>query len=240
MPLGLTWFTLFFLASFFLLQAQRRLASLLLILWLMVGVAGNGWIAEAVMGPLEHPRDLANLAESTPFRSVILLGGGVSIASDGTPELNREGQRVLLAAQLWHLGKARTIVCTGTSGGTGLADPSATGRELLVSVGVDNDDIYEVKGRNTSEEMRSLKMFFDDPPAGVDVDGQIGLVTSAFHIPRAMRLANQQDLQLVPLPCGHQIHQATQFDPSKLIPKGHSASMLAAACKEWLARLMSR
>ncbi len=239
MPLGLVWFTAFFTAIFLFLAKQRPCAVAFLVTWLVLGMIGNSWIARWAIRPLEYPRDPAVLADLTPLRSVILLGGSVSIASDGTAELNSDGQRVMLAAQLWHRGKTRSIICTG-SGSSGLADPSTTGRDLLISIGVAPGDIYEIKGRNTTEEMRSLQQFITRPPESFPQHGEIGLITSAFHMPRAMRLANDQTMELVPLPCAHRVGATTRFDPAKLIPTGGAASTLAIACKEWLARLLGR
>ncbi len=51
--------------------------------------------------------------EQGHYRTVVVLGGCAAYTHSGYPEVNSEGQRLIAAAQLWHAGKTKTIVCTG-------------------------------------------------------------------------------------------------------------------------------
>ncbi len=239
MPLGLLWWSCLFLAVVALSSGYRKVAIAFLIQFMVIGVIGNGQIAKWAMATVEMPRDPQTLAATDPFRCVILLGGSVSVAADGTFELNSDGQRVMLTAQLWHAGKTASIITTGTSIAD-LPDPRETGRQMLQSVGVPAAAIYEISGRNTFEEMQRLKQFVSNPPKTFPAEGRIALVTSAFHIPRAIRHAEQHGLDLVPLPCSHRVGKSTPFTPAELIPTAGHAQTLALASKEWLAWLVGR
>lgn len=239
MPLGLVWCSTFFLAVFAFFSGKRPLGIGLSLGWIVLGMIGNDYIARKIMGPVEWPRDPSVLADKTPFRTVVSLGGSISMNEDGTFELGGEGQRVMLAAQLWHSGAAQSVICTGTSS-EGTTDPSVACRTMLESVGLPSTMIYEIKGRNTFEEMQSLKQFLLNPPEGFPAEGRVGLITSAFHMRRAIRLAEDRNLELVPLPCSFRVGIQTKFSPRALIPDAGSAATLATACKERLAEIVGR
>jgi uncharacterized SAM-binding protein YcdF (DUF218 family) len=239
MPLGLFWCVTFFFAALALLRGRWTLGIGLVMGWISLGLIGNDFVARRVMGPVEWPRDPSVLADKTPFRAVVSLGGSISIDEDGTFELGSDGQRVMLAAQLWHAGAAQSVICTG-SASDALADPSVACRAMLESVGLPPASIYEIKGHNTFEEMQSLKQFLLNPPEGFPEQGRIGLITSAFHMRRAMRLAQDRNLELVALPCSYRVGAQGKFSPRWLIPDAGSASTLATACKERLAALVGR
>lgn len=239
MPLGLLWWITGTLALAFYLRGCRKLAAALVVCWVALWSLGSGLLAGAMMGAIEWPRDSAARAPATPFRCVVVLGGGLRIAPDGAPEVGADGQRVMLGAQMWHAGQTRAIVCTGTSSND-LKDPSVAGRELLASVGVPSEVLFGISGRNTVEEMKSLRQFLDAPPEGFPAEGDLGLITSAFHMQRAMRLARSQGIELVPLPCSYRVGPPAPVVVADLIPRAGAAELLALACKESLARLLGR
>ena len=239
MPLGLAWCCTFFLAMFAFFRGKGMLGFGLILGWIALEMIGSDYIARKMMGPIEWSRDPSVLADKTPFRTVVSLGGGISINEDGTFELGADGQRVMLAAQLWHSGAAHSVICTGTSS-DGTADPSVACRSMLESVGLPATSVYEVKGRNTFEEMRLLKEFLLNPPEGCPTEGRVGLITSAFHMRRALRLAEDRNLELVPLPCSFRVGIQSKFSPRNLIPDAGSAATLSTACKERLAQIVGR
>ena len=176
---------------------------------------------------------------SPPLNAAVVLGGGVYLTADGIPEMNRDGQRVFYAAQLWHAGRAKSIICTGERAGIG-DDQSEIARKLLVSVGVPEEVIFEIGGENTKQEMQNLKHFLDEPPDGMPIGGDVGLITSAFHMARALRLARDNGLDLMPLPCSYRRTQVLEFAPDQIIPRLEAGETLRIAIKERLAALVGR
>ncbi|MFG0260896.1 MAG: YdcF family protein, partial [Novipirellula sp. JB048] len=200
MPLGLLWTLTLVACLVCFVHGCRRCGMGFGMLFAFISLAGNGTVADAGLSSIEWPRtELATLP--APLRSVVVLGGGVGIAYDGVPELGRAGQRVMFAAQLWHAGKTQSILCTGGSPLSPIP-PAAASRMLLESIAVPNDKLYESPGDNTSEEMKNLAAFLASPPDHFPRTGEIGLVTSASHMPRAIRLAADHGLDFIPLPCG--------------------------------------
>ena len=104
---------------------------------------------------------------------------------------------------------------------------------MCIELGVPDERIERVEGINTSEEMRHLSEYLKR-------SGRVGLITSAFHMPRAMRLARSQGLELIPLPADF-LTPADLF-PTVLdfIPDAEAIMVTRLACKEYLAKLVGR
>ena len=166
-----------------------------------------GWVIgileDRIYDPIDHVAEL-------PLRAAVVLGGGVHMTPANQPEVGCDGQRVFTAAQLWHAGQTRAIICTGERVHVG-DDQSEIARQLLESVGVPTRAIFEIGGENTTLEMRNLKQLLDAPPAGIDSTGDIAVFTSAFHMPRAIRLAEVNELNMIPIPCCYRKSQAIDF-----------------------------
>ena len=168
-----------------------------------------------------------------PYRTVVVLGGGTKLTSKHTAELYRDGERVFSAAQLWHAGLASSIICTGSSS-DGVGHPREIGANLLESVGVPKQVIFKVAGENTTQEMAGLQEFFDNTPPSFPEMGDIALITSGFHMRRAMRLAATRNLDFDPLPCGYRNEYFPRFSPRALIPNAEAADSFGLALKERL------
>ncbi len=238
LPVGLLWTTALVAAVANLSLGHRWIAALFFSGFVFISLLGNGPIADWSSRGVEMERtDLTPFSE--PFSTVVVLGGSVVITYDGVPELSCAGQRIMTTAQLWHAGRTQSIICTGSSPISPLI-PSQAGRILLESVSVPGDKIYESPGDNTSQEMQNLKKFFASPPAGFPTEGKKALVTSAFHMKRAMRLAADNDLAFIPIPCGYEASIQHDFTPRQFVPNADAMSQLGRAIKERLARWVSR
>lgn len=194
MPTGLLWLLLGWVC---LQLATRRDAAFkwAALAWLLCTLGGNGLVADWMLASLEQRYTQVDPLSGQPLDQVVLLGGSTSEAPNGQVQINQNGDRVVLAARMYHLGLAGKIICTGerikglSSQGT---DGGEAGRRILIELGVPADVIEVIGGRNTAEEMQSIKQRIGTQP--------VGIITSAWHLDRAMRLADQQGLQAVPLP----------------------------------------
>ena len=120
---------------------------------------------------------------------IILLGGAERLdvsARHGRGELNEAGDRVIAAAILARRFPQVPVLVTGGHGATrdGQARPSEAhiSARILADLGVPRARlVIEDRARNTAENARlSLELVAPDP------DRPWVLVTSAFHMPRAM------------------------------------------------------
>ncbi len=246
MPSGLLWLMLLALTIQlwpFCSAARRPSGGIPAFLcFLACSLGGSGYISETMAISLERPFVGINPLEEPPMDVVVVLGGGGSLGANGRLQGNMSGDRMILAAQLYHRHPTTSFLCTGqriqSMNSTGV-DPAETSRDILVRLGVPESSIELVGGKNTSEEMQNLGRKFGKTPV------QIGLLTSAWHLPRATRLANRNGLNVTPLPSDFR-SPPPGFTPTvgqrieSLIPNGAAFGSTWAFAKEYLGMLLGR
>lgn len=180
------------------------------------------------------------------FDAIVVLGGATETITPDFIEVQCDGERIVSAAQMWHAGRCRQVIVTGsstTNAAMGRVDhPRDEARAMLVSLGVPDDEIQDIEGVNTRSEMQSLATLIRgnetrEASISLDRDSRIGVITSAFHMPRAMRLAALNDLDLVPLPCAfRQRVRVRPWMPIDFIPEASHLETTQLVLKETLAR----
>lgn len=241
MPCGLIWFLLTWVSLVACMGKQRKLATVLAGIWMLYTCAGNGIVAGLLAGRLEAPFVQISPLTEQPFDVVVVLGGGAAAGANGRQQGNGSGDRLILAAQLYHRGLTKKLICTGkriASMNSSGFDPSEQSTDVLVGLGVPESVIEQLGGRTTSEEMNSLGKRF----AGSQL--RVGLVTSAWHLPRALRLAERNSFQPQPLPsdfmCGP--NNPLTFGEWLLssIPQAEAFAGITRIAKEHLGMLVGR
>ncbi len=240
MPLGLLTVGLTVLC----LHAVRRrlLPEILLSAGLLLGVlvAGNRLVANRMIGRLEQRYSTLNPLSGPIPQQIFLLGGATRETPGGEAQVNQNGDRVVMAARLYHRGLISKIHCSGTkTAGLSKAkkDESELAKILLVDLGVPEEAIEMTEGRNTAEEMNSIAQQVSD--------NRIGILTSAWHLPRAMRLAQASGLDAVAIPSDFLGDGAVESIPAGAIVRdcvpGHQALAInSRALREYLASLVKR
>src|SRR3984893_19493070 len=155
-------------------------------------------VSGALMLPLEdEARAEAATAPACCYEAIVVLGGSIGPAVPPLrpdPELFDSSDPVWHAARLFHRGLAPRIIVSGGSFlvATGQAPPTQTEalamRQFLVALGVPESAIVmEGKSLNTIENMRETRALVGT--------GRVALVTSGYHMPRALRLARKAGLE---------------------------------------------
>ena len=141
-----------------------------------------------LVSPLEHrfPRPPPDLP---PPYGMIMLGGGAGL------------DRVVEAAILAKRYPQARIVFSGGSGslfdGKSIEAPEV--RKILIDLGIDPKRItLEDKSRNTAENARFTAAMIDPEPSQPWL-----IVTSAFHMPRAMGLFRKAGFDAIAYPAGY-------------------------------------
>lgn len=148
---------------------------------------------------------------------ILILGGGESLGrslSWQTPELGLGGDRYVAAAYLARLYKEVPVIFAGGSGSVQLQDTGKEGdiaRTLLTQLGIHpNRLIIESSSRNTHENFRNVRLVLPKP------DGRYLLITSAFHMPRAVGVARKVGVNVIPYPVDYRSYKppyrAVDFD----------------------------
>ena len=241
MPCGVIWYLMIAVTVFAIRTGTQKLALMATTSLLIYSIAGNGFVAESVVDSLESDyRDVSALA-GEPLAAVVVLGGGASRGANGRLQGNLSGDRVILAAQLYHSGRTAKLICTGKRIASMSSDPMGPADKtagVLMKLGVPESAIVRIPGRNTYEEMIAIREYL--PEADVNV----GLVTSAWHLPRALRLAQKQGLEFQPLPADFISSPRTAKTPGEillsLVPRADMMQTNARAAKEHLAMLVGR
>jgi uncharacterized SAM-binding protein YcdF (DUF218 family) len=238
MPAGLLWLLLLALAGWHLRRRQRGPAVLVLALAVLYGLAGNVHLARALAGSLERRVPVVDPAALPVLDAVLVLGAGSERDPAGRPQLSESGDRVYLAARLWHAGKARLLVASGATpdAGAGGRDLAQETRTLWRAVGVPDRAILAVPEPcwNTRDEIRAY--------AGLQARHhwrRIGLVSSAIHLPRALALAGRAGLDPVPL-AADRLDRPRPFRLQDLVPQGAGFAISQRACWEYLGRWTGR
>ena len=224
-------------------RCDRMTVSLLCLVWLLFTVGGNSILANQAARHFEEPY-LANnpMERDQPFDYVVLLGGSLWYGPNKTAALNASGDRLIVATRMYFEGKTNRLICTGSNieslENDDTPSPAELARTLLIELNVPEEDILLVEGRNTSEEMANLRRLFNEElPSGEPYS--IGLVTSAWHMPRALRLAQEQGLAFEAVPADFR-YSNDPVTPLSLIPSTVNLSEMGSHIKEWLARLVGR
>ena len=195
MPSGLAWLALLVGTARMMARRARgrhALAAGLVVFW----VVSNGWFGALMLRHLEAPY---RSSVAGPFDAVAVLGGGTSTRPDGSPQGSPSGDRILTAARLYHRGATPRLVTTGSAvEGLFTTETFSLARQtaiLLNELDVPASAIVEVAGpRNTKEELEALAVLVRDRGWR-----RVGLVTSAWHLRRAMRHARRLGLELTPI-----------------------------------------
>jgi len=238
-PIGLV-FSMLVLAIIF--NHRPRIQSGLL--WTVLGVfviTSNGLVAKSLIRSLESQYE--PLEEGVRADLIVVLAGGEEPMNPprSIPEINGAGDRYIYALQLYQQGTAPRVLISG--GGISWLDNEDAGAVqiafLLKLIGVPEEDlILENSSRNTYENAReSIKL--------VEEYGysQIVLVTSAYHMPRAVGVFEEQGFSVIPAPVDYQVIDQDRFiNPDQswqnrildLFPNLEAISLTTRAMREYI------
>jgi len=182
---------------------RRTGRALLTLAVLVLLAASNKWVSGRLIAPLEsrypavgdlHPGDPLP-PPLTACRYVGVLGGGHDDGDDW-PALSRLSPsaraRLTEGIRLLRLLPAARLVVSGPSDNGGPTHAQILA-DSAVSLGVERTRILMIDdARDTKEEAARLRARLGDAPVAV--------VTSAWHLPRAMALCAAQGLHTLPCP----------------------------------------
>lgn len=196
LPVGLLWCGLALLAVLLVWRRQVLPALLAWMLFLGLGLVGNRWFSGWLTARVEGSVTLVAPAEVPSLEALFVLGGGTDVSPE-RPQLGDAGDRVCAAAECWHAGRTKLVVVSGITI-PGMQEAHSLAQDtagILVALGVPAGSVRTLDtGRITREEVAAYGEL-------VRREGwtRIGLVTSAWHMPRALRLCRAQGLDPVPV-----------------------------------------
>jgi uncharacterized SAM-binding protein YcdF (DUF218 family) len=230
------------LAVVFMVLGARRLAGVVAVVAVLeLAVLSLPTVADALVEPLEkQARDAHKLAPACCYSAIVVLGGGITQASPPSmpvADLNDAADRIRYAAQLFHSNVAPRIVVSGgevrSHPPPGAETEADAMQALLVEFGVPQTAIVkEGKSRSTGENMAELRRIVGD--------SAVALVTSAYHMPRALRLAAQLNLKASAFPTDYRVPAPARPLWQNVLPSIEALNTANYALWEYLALVFDR
>lgn len=233
MPIGAVWLLLLILFLFLWNQRLVWATRLAGFCFLALTCLSNGFVAGWLMSSLETQYPVWRLDNGEPLDVLVVMGGETS----SSPAYGRieAGDRVLYAAEVFHQKKAKLLIATGKSSIPEKPDPSTETKEIWKRLGIPASAIQTIGGPNTYSELVELKRSL-----GAGGPQRIGILTSAFHIPRVMRLAKAAKLDVIPLAADHQHDPHAPIRFQSFAPSDDALVKSHRALKELLAAWVGR
>jgi len=177
-------------------------------------------------------RDPASLPRA---EAVVVLAGALNVvpgARGPEPEWNEAVDRVIGGAQLMLAGRAEALVLSGTRfpGEASVVSEAEYARRLVVALGVAPEVIrLPPPAFNTAEEAANIRPLFQS------ASPKIILVTSAWHMSRAMQIFTEAGFQVEPFPVDFSLRVERRFDEVWL-PRANALLKTDTVVREYLGR----
>lgn len=180
------------------------------------------------------------VGESPSADAIVVLGGCVGAADYPRVEvdLTDASDRVLHAARLYHAGKAPIIIATGGAiRWLGSKTPEASSiSRLLQEWGVPASAIViETGSLNTYQNAVNTKRLLDRRGLG-----NVLLVTSAMHMPRALATFRTAGIDAIPSPTDYEVIDREEFTIMDFLPDAEALADTTRAIKEYLGLVVYR
>lgn len=192
-------------------------------------------VSDVLMASLQNQtRAHAKASPACCYDVIVVLGGGISPAMPPLipdPHLTDSADRIWHAARLFHRGLAPRIIVSG--GGSAEMSEAVAMRMFLTDLGVPAEAItIEGDSLNTIENIRHVRAMVKD--------GRIALVTSASHMPRALRLARTAGLNVAAFPTDWAVPEEERFWWQNWVPSLEALSISSVALIEIIANTFDR
>ncbi len=180
------------------LRWTRITASASLIVLLLIS---NPFLSDQLIGTLEGWYPSLPPAPPRPHDAIVVLSGGILDRGTLRPTVELTSysrDRTLCGVDLYERGYAPKLLLTGGDSHVFGSGPIEAPRmkEWAQRLGVPQADILlEEEARTTYENATGARRLLGQ--------GSIALVSSAFHLPRAVALFEKQGFRVTPAPCDY-------------------------------------
>lgn len=191
------------------------------------------------LSAIESGMERQPVSKASPAEAIVVLSGGRTIAP-GEARISEwtDANRFFGGVELFHAGKAPLLVFTG---GWAPWEPDALPEgEILAGYaalcGVPEKSI-QVSGKvlNTEEESKAVREMFKEPSKNGEKT-RILLVTSAFHMPRAVGLFETAGFEVEPYPVQFLLSSEHRLGILDLLPSPSGLAQTTHALREFYGR----
>jgi uncharacterized SAM-binding protein YcdF (DUF218 family) len=231
-PPGL-WVVLAAVLSVLLLFRDKKSSCAAAVLALLLYAGSTSIVADSFLRTLED--DYTPQLPSNGDVIVVLTGGAVSGApdTDGVDSLNGHSMNRIVAASELHRRLGLPVLISGGQVFPDSANEGHTAKRKLISLGVKESDIMlDDTSRNTKENARNSAAIIKDRHLQNPI-----LVTSAFHMRRAVQHFAKQGVAVTPYPTDYVAAPKPSLRLNQFLPSAGAVQTLSMALKEYLGLL---
>lgn len=177
-----------------LLAAWKKWRCAAILAAVVLIASSTGVVANALLRPLENAYPARSIGSVAEADAVLVLGGIMSPGKEVglVTEWSEAVERFEAGIEIVRRDKARVLLFTGDPRGS---EGSALAREAIER-GIPREQIAVIGTvANTADEAEQLRRY-----AAQHGLRRVLLVTSAWHMPRAMRLFRRAGVEIVPFP----------------------------------------
>lgn len=191
-------------------------------------------VSELLVYSLEHQYQVPSDEVLSTLNIVAILGGGMSVPGGLRKDYDPSRaaySRLVNGVRMFKRSSAETLALSGGSQGSGFKSEAEVLEALALELGVpDNQIVTETKSHNTMENGVNLAILLPSSQ-----NRRIGLVTSALHMPRSMKVFRKQfpNDTIVPIPVNH-LYSPNWSDFRSYIPSPDSLVNSHCAIHEWI------
>jgi uncharacterized SAM-binding protein YcdF (DUF218 family) len=214
-------------------RSKALIATPLLLLWIF----GTPAISDPLMRSLEDRFPYRSNQECPKADAVFVFGGmlGLRDHRGSGIEWNEAAERFDRAVELYKAGRARMLVLSGgPERYHGAPDEGELLKSKATALGVPDAAIVVTHETvNTEEEAHAIISL-------VALQGwkRVLIVTSAYHMPRAMRLSDDCLAELIPVPVAYETPDPKTAwaykRPEYFLPQAHALFISERALREYL------
>ncbi len=231
----LLWIVLLSITAWFIKDPVRKRKTNTLSLILLLFFANN-WIIQNLM--LRYQSSPKPMDRGEQYSAGILLGGLAGY--DETYKqgfFNQTSDRFIQTLRLYKEGHIRKIIVSGGNAifaGDDFREADFL-VENLIAMGVPKEDILsEREAMNTVENSRLTHRITDS----LMIRGPFVLITSAFHMPRAMKTFSNEGMAVRPFPCAYlALPSDKKFGLLSLLPSANAITLWNIYLKEQVGNL---
>ncbi|WP_024551258.1 envelope biogenesis factor ElyC [Franconibacter helveticus 513] len=191
---------------------QKTAKGLLTASWFALFLLSLQPVTDRLLKPIESAYPTWRGQEKVNY--VVVLGGGYTWNPAWAPSsnlINNSLPRVTEGIRLWHANPGAKLVFTGAPAKTNPVSTAEAGARVAQSLGVPRSDIITLDTpRDTEEEAAAVAKAIGHQP--------FLLVTSASHLPRAMRFFQHQGLKPIPAPANQMAIESPLNPWERVIP----------------------
>ncbi|GCD79852.1 YdcF family protein [Schleiferia thermophila] len=211
-------------------SAIRKLLLGVVIAFWLFSTRPGAWL---LMKPLESQYDpIAELAEEDRNAYVVVLGGGCSASGHSDAERLSESalRRVLEGVRIGQMYPNTELVFSGTSW-RGTCDVGELGAIFAKKLFPSERIKIQYDSRDTKQEAEVFKLQFGKSRPVV-------IVTSASHMPRAVKNFKNQGIEVIPAPTDYKLKPA-KFWISDILPSVENLKISETALHEYLGLILT-